>query len=653
MQEIDQEKLSEFNSELSAFQTEASKTASIDVYDRFTISKLEDHVVDLCQLSMDASHTGLQYLCERLRDNIRDHFITGTNISNDEFALMTEWKTLVKAYLVSNENEGVITALAANLSKHGWTYPLSPEDTGDVVSVLLGTTIGNQINSNPSDNSLSDDDAEEFDALMAESNTSLADVFESLNEDDSESDFEERSVVNFIDDKEPSMAAFFEDSEVSMPAGKFDNEQLGSEEENNIEEQSKDHVKDELPEIDQAVTGALANDVLVSDDSQQEPDFDNELDKDMLDAEASFAAHVDSSIDKVEVSKQELDEIDQTVSGSVEDELFVADDSADESEYSEEFDKDVTSAEAALAESTNSFVDKVEVSKQELDEIDQTVSGSVEDELFVADDSADESENNEDFDNKLLTEEIALDDSLEESSHASKESPSEINESVVESLANEFFVTDESDVELQDNDQTDEDLSEAKLEPETVYIEPANKQPEAPRSIIEAYVGVISGESDNESPENAQSDGSLSESVPSSGSASQEAAAAIADELFVEEENVGDSETMLVAEHSQAGSFEVSEPETVYLEPTNSKTEAPRSIIEAYVDVIADKIRGNKPKELEQELIQQPPKPIQKLEPVDSILLKYPDWNEEQKESPNSLFLLYRLHSFLQYVESC
>ncbi len=91
MQKIEQEKLSEFTNELSAFQTEASKTAAIDVYDRFTISKLEDHVVDLCQLSMDASHSGLQYLCERLRDNIRDHFITGTNISHDEFAKRKYW----------------------------------------------------------------------------------------------------------------------------------------------------------------------------------------------------------------------------------------------------------------------------------------------------------------------------------------------------------------------------------------------------------------------------------------------------------------------------------------------------------------------------------------------------------------------------------
>ena len=40
MQNIDEEKLAEFIQQLSEFQTEATKTASVDVYDRFTISKL-------------------------------------------------------------------------------------------------------------------------------------------------------------------------------------------------------------------------------------------------------------------------------------------------------------------------------------------------------------------------------------------------------------------------------------------------------------------------------------------------------------------------------------------------------------------------------------------------------------------------------------
>jgi len=137
MQKIDQEKLTEFTHQLSEFQTEANKTASVDVYDRFTISKLEDHVVDLYQLSIDAAHQGLQFLCQHMRDNIRNHSITGTNISNEEFALMAEWKSLVKAYLVNNDNPQVVEALATNLSKPGWVSPLNDGDNKQAISVLL------------------------------------------------------------------------------------------------------------------------------------------------------------------------------------------------------------------------------------------------------------------------------------------------------------------------------------------------------------------------------------------------------------------------------------------------------------------------------------------------------------------------------------
>ena len=465
MQNLDHDKLSEFTSELSSFQTEASKTASVDVYDRFTISSLEDRAVDLCQLSMDASHSGLQYLCERLRDNIRDHFITGTNISSDEFALMTEWKSLVKAYLINDKNEGVVNALAINLSKSGWTYPLSPDDTDDVVNVLLGKSSDTQPQSKSNGNGLNAADSEEFDAFMSESNTSLADVFESFQEDD-----EEESVIDFSQEKEPSIAEFFENDEFSTPSADLNQKQLSPQEDDIAEQAREDLDEADLPEIDEAITQTMPNDMFGADDN------------------------TDSSIDKVEVSAQELDEIDATVSArsAVEDELFVADDDAVEPEYDEAFDKDLSAAESALADNADSSVDKVEVSAQELDEIDATKS-----EVAGEADSSDEEEN--DFSDTAV------------------------------------------DLECQ--------------------------------------------------PDNSSA-------------------------------NLADSAAT------------TNEPETVYLEPVEKKQEAPKSIIEAYVDVIANKIRENKPKVLEQELIKEPPKPapIQKLEPVDSILLKYPDWGEEQKE---------------------
>ncbi len=297
MQKIDQQKL-------SAFQVEASETPTSDIYARSTISKLEDHIVDLCQLSVDASHAGLQYLCERLRKNIHDHFITVTNISNDELALMSEWKSLVKAYLINNDNQEVVTALATNLSKSAWMYPLKPDDTNEITSILLGKRCN----------------------LEATVNDNL----------------------------------------------EFENSSL----EENIQEQSTD-------------------------------------------SDQIFVAGTNSYLDKIEISEEELLGVDQAVSNSIVDELFVADDSIDESEYKEEFNQDelevVSRLETTVSDNTefenssleeniqensidsdqffvadaNSDIDKVEVPREELLGVDQAVSDSIIDELFVADESVD------------------------------------------------------------------------------------------------------------------------------------------------------------------------------------------------------------------------------------------------------------------------
>ncbi len=349
---------------------------------------------------------------------------------------------------------------------------------------------------------------------MAQSNASLADVFESFNDDN---DSEEDGVVSFVEDKELSIAEFFEDNESSR---QLDDQLPSSQQVNDSQQQADDSENNELPEIDKAVTETLANDMFASDDGHDEPEVDAKLDKDMLAAEAAFSANVDSSIDKVEVSQQELAEIDQAASSTIVDELYVADDGTDDSEYDEEYDKDLSNVEA-----------------------------------------------------------VALSDSPEDDSQSSLE----VDESVAESLVDDLFVDDSKD-ESEYDEEFDKDLSEAS---------------------------------------------SLSDS-------NQEAVATIADELFDDQQDeISDSEAALESETSQASSQLVeSESETIYIEPVEKKPTAPRSIIEAYVGVIADKIRDNKPKELEQELIKEPPKPtpIQKLEPVDSILLKYPDWSEEQKE---------------------
>ncbi|MFK8026530.1 MAG: response regulator [Gammaproteobacteria bacterium] len=565
MQKIDQEKLSEFTSELSTFQTEASKTASIDVYDRFTISKLEDHVVDLCQLSIDASHSGLQYLCERLRDNIRDHFITGTNISNDEFSLMTEWKSLVKAYLIDNENEQIVNALARNLSKSAWTYPLNSNDTEDVISVLLGRSTLNENDDFTSSQEPSNEEVSSFDALMEESNTSLADVFESLGEDDNE----DESEISPFEDDESSIAAFFEEDD-SFEASKIIENELNSRLNENHAITSDNN---ELPAVGDPVADSFANDL----------------------------SSENSPIEKVEVSKQELEDIEKSVPETVADELFVADEHAHESDYNEEFDKDLSSAEEALAETADSSIEKVEVSKQELEDIEKSTAMSVADELYVAD----KSDNELSFDSP--------DSSIDEIEEIDQvhEDDSEV---VVGLNTEEINVNDISD----DNHEKNQSAED---EPETVYMQPVNQKPEASRSVIESYMGAISNKGNNTSEKEKQP-----EIEVSSKDDNQEDIVARVEESSVEE----DSNSELSQQKPSEGNLLNAQA----VEPVSTKTEAPRSIIEAYVGVIADKIRGNKPKELERALIQDAPKPvpIQKLEPVDSILLKYPDWSEEQKE---------------------
>ena len=76
MQVIDEVKLSEFASELSGLSVEPTEKVTEGLYDRNALIDLEDHVVDLCQLSIDCSHGGLKWLCERMKNNIREHLVS-------------------------------------------------------------------------------------------------------------------------------------------------------------------------------------------------------------------------------------------------------------------------------------------------------------------------------------------------------------------------------------------------------------------------------------------------------------------------------------------------------------------------------------------------------------------------------------------------
>ncbi len=446
MQEIDQEKLTEFTHQLSEFQTEANKTASIDVYDRFTISKLEDHIVDLYQIAIDSAHEGLQYLCECMRDNIRDHFITGTNISEEEFTLMAEWKSLVKVYLVNNGNQKVVEAIATNLSKPGWMYPLKSENQAQVITALLANSVesnhqAQQNVSEPEVNAMSTD----FDAYMKETTKSLADVFESDDDIDNGDDSIEE-IPTFFEDDEPSMAECFEDLGVTESkteqANSCDDDQPALQDELELKQsfnqqddvQQVDVSKEELSQIQQPPGIANAHN-LIEDEAIEEQDVSIEQEK----AEDDFVKrqlNKTHDIEKVEVSSEELAEIKDPVSHVSEQETHIAD-SVQEENLSE--DLSVTEAVNALSESNEQH--SIEVSEQELSEIQEPSDNSLVDEIFV-----DESGNEVNLADEDLTKDLTEVDAVsvlagekeQDNIEVSAEELSEIDETVAPALENEL-----------------------------------------------------------------------------------------------------------------------------------------------------------------------------------------------------------------------
>jgi len=680
MQKIDQEKLTEFTHQLSEFQTEANKTASVDVYDRFTISKLEDHVVDLYQLSIDAAHQGLQFLCQHMRDNIRNHSITGTNISEEEFALMAEWKSLVKAYLVNNDNPQVVEALATNLSKPGWVSPLNDGDNKQAISVLLdqeqeNETVLKETELNQPDQVIDT----EFDAYMQESNSSLADVFQSSDDEsvDEENINDIEGMSSLFEDDEPSLAECFQD--------------LAEDEDDSATDDSVDmgvqgSIQEQEPELKQSLqTHEEVKEIHVSNEelsqikqppeiSSSEPAFieadveehDPKLEKDEAHAEAELvkdefnknenvekvdvseeelakikepeadaieddlfvenSEHKDSSLaeevaiqlpnaqeqEKIEVSEEELAEIDEQAKSSLEDDLFVEDSGHEESEYNEEFDKDLSAAEAAIVLSDEQEQEKIEISEEELAEIDEQAKPSLEDDLFVEDSGHEESEYNEEFDKDLSVAEAAIvlsDEQEQEKVEISEEELAVIETPAKSSLEEELFVADAGDTESEYNEKFDEDLSIA----EAAIQQDGISEIQGEMSIAEEAIADVDTRSEQYADASNFVDTVTEKIMP----------------VSKEIETVAEEET---AESKQEADNTVAE--TVYIEPVEEKQDKSRSIIEAYVDVISNKKSHSKPDELEQELIEDPviEDELVELEPIENILEKYSDWTEEQKE---------------------
>ena len=137
MEQIQEEKLSEIIVELSGLHALAQQILDGgENYDRFTLRQLDDHIINLHQISLDITHKGLQLVCARLRENIHYHLLAGTFLSKVELILINEWKSLVKAYVNNLNNEKVIEALLGNMAKQSWPVPLKPEGRQEVEDIL-------------------------------------------------------------------------------------------------------------------------------------------------------------------------------------------------------------------------------------------------------------------------------------------------------------------------------------------------------------------------------------------------------------------------------------------------------------------------------------------------------------------------------------
>ncbi len=687
MLNIDQEKIEEFIHQLSDFQTEANKTASVEVYDRYTVNKLEEHIIDLYQLSVDASHDGLQYLCQHMRENIRNHLLTGTNITSDEFSLMAEWKSLVKAYLTHQDNQKVINALVLNLSKPGWASPIGQAQKDRLVSILFGGK--SQPGELPVEHSEPQVADTEFDAYMHESSSSLADVFQSISEiTDADEDEDINNIASQLQADEPSLAQCFEDlesnacNETAISSFNFSNDEdslekfsltenplmdnqdeLAFDNNNQLTQvnQSAEIDETESTAMEQMVAGditkkdgleshqtdfdfsgnlsnkkisgqtnsngaisssnAVANELFVADAEDAGQDYDDAaFEQDLSVAHASFENN--GADVNIEVSKEELDQITPPASASVEDELYVGDAEDAGQDYDDAaFEQDLSVAHAPFE--NNGADVNIEVSKEELDQITPPVSSPIEDELFVADteDTA------QDYDDAAFEQDLSV-------AHASFENDEgDVNLEV--SKQDHDRITSSASVqndELPDGFNDDLAVSyENEIDNNPGYIEPDihyQQGPELDKNEVSAAMdGSMSIAEEvllqTQAPQQEDTaedetydfiDTSIEEAIPFTDNQKLEAGCdglATNDEGFAGEKDI--------------------EVQTVYIEPVQQQEERPepKSIIEAYVDALS-----NKPKQLEQELIDQQVSPgeVQKREPIEKILEKYSDWNSEQKE---------------------
>ena len=366
------------------------------------------------------------------------------------------------------------------------------------------------------------------------------------------------------------------------------------------QEQEKIEVSDEeLAQIDEAAKTALEDELYVADSGSESSE---EFNSDLSAAEAAMAISSAQEQEKVEVS-------DEAAKTALEDELYVADSG---SESSEEFNSDLSAVEAVIAIASAHEQEKVEVSDEELAQIEEPEKSSLEDELYT-EDSGDTASEPKEADNDFSVVETAM--AMKSSQEVDKDdvSDKQLTQTDVpakSALEDELFVDDTDATDTEYSDEFDKDLSIA---------ESAVKKEKGTDKMSVAEEVLAQNDENSLDDTSGFVDTSIENIIPDS-----EIAASTPETI---EEAVDDN--IQQQDNNTA-------PETVYIEPVEIKEEEkqPRSIIEAYVDVISNKQEANKPKDLEQELIEQPVvvNEPEKLEPIETILEKYSDWTEEQKE---------------------
>lgn len=302
MSEIEKDKIAEIYSELAELNSSAAQIASPDsVFDRYTLSGLDDCLVNLYQIFINIEHQGLQSICDVLRNNIHAHLLNGTNLSEQECVLFSEWKSLCKAYVGDLNNKSIIEALLNNLSKEAWIAPMDVE-TRDTVDETLcqpyqakpdekndsetSEDKATQVDSvSASDDVVTHDEAPEKDTAIQ--NDSLSDLFQNkelassldinLDEDHGETD-PKQDVLADIEEE----LFVPNDAEENSVESEVADSSISDNDESELVEKHQEFGEIEEVENKENTLSEVENELFVADDDDSSEDEDFTVDQPLL-----------------------------------------------------------------------------------------------------------------------------------------------------------------------------------------------------------------------------------------------------------------------------------------------------------------------------------------------------------------------------------